>query len=75
VKLVQNLSAIKEIKKEFIAREKNVCRKNMRSITYLFFPKKKKKNTQKSEGDGEKKDTCLLLGGPMQRQNCQNRKS
>ena len=35
----------------------------MRSITYLFLLKKrKKKNTQKSEGDGEKKDTCLLLG-------------
>lgn len=29
---------------------------------FILTEKKKKKNTQKSEGDGEKKDTCLLLG-------------
>lgn len=38
------------------------------AIDNLFIlSEKKKKNTQKSEVDGEKKDTCLSIGGPRQR--------
>lgn len=36
---------------------------------FILSEKRKKKNTQKSEGDGEKKDTCLLLDGTKAKAN------
>jgi hypothetical protein len=51
------------MKKEFIA-EREKCMQKKYAIDNLFIlsEKKRKRTHKKSEGDGGKKDTCLLVG-------------